>query len=82
MLLKGASVVGVFWGAWMMRDPAVARPLHTELLAWIAAGKLHPHIHARYPLADAPRALRDLLERKVQGKVVLVLDSSEPGGAG
>jgi NADPH2:quinone reductase len=72
-LLKGASVIGVFWGAWLMRDPSAARALHTELLNWIRDGKLKPHIHARYPLEEAPRALRDLLERKVQGKAVLVV---------
>jgi NADPH2:quinone reductase len=72
-LLKSASLVGVFWGAWMMRNPAAARALHAELLTFIRDGKLRPHLHAHYPLADAPRALRDLLDRRVQGKAVLVM---------
>ena len=65
--------MGGFWGAWMMRDPAAARALHGELLTWIRDGKLKPHIHARYALDEAPRALRELLERKVQGKSVLMV---------
>jgi NADPH2:quinone reductase len=72
-LLKGASIVGVFWGSWMMREPARARAMHAELLTWIRDGKLNPHVHARYPLAEAPRALRELLDRKVQGKAVLTI---------
>jgi NADPH2:quinone reductase len=70
-LLKSVSIVGVYWQSWIMREPAAARALHAELLSWIAEGKLRPHIFARYPLADAPRALRDLLDRRVQGKAVL-----------
>jgi NADPH2:quinone reductase len=72
-LLKGSSLMGVFWGSWMMRDPAAARALHGELLTWIRDGKLKPHIHARYPLEEAPRAMRELLDRKVQGKAVLMI---------
>jgi NADPH2:quinone reductase len=70
-LLKGASLVGVFWGSWAMRDPKHATALHSQLLKWIADGKLKMHIHERYPLAQASRALRDLLDRKVQGKAIL-----------
>jgi NADPH2:quinone reductase len=71
VLLKGSAMVGVFWGAWLMREPARARAAHVELLTWIRDGKLAPHLHARYPLVDAARALRDLLERKIHGKAVL-----------
>jgi NADPH2:quinone reductase len=72
-LLKNAAIVGVFWGAWMMREPAAARARHAEILQWIRDGKLQPHLHATYSLADASRALRDLLDRKVQGKAVLTI---------
>jgi NADPH:quinone reductase len=71
LLLKGCAMVGVFWGAWMRREPAAARAMHTRLLGWIRDGKLRPHVSERYRLEDAPRALRELLERKVQGKAVL-----------
>jgi NADPH2:quinone reductase len=71
-LLKGASIVGVFWGQFLMRDPATAGAQLKQLLAWVAEGKLRPHVHATPSLAEAPGALRALLERKVQGKIVLV----------
>jgi len=71
-LLKSCSIVGVFWGAWLQRDPARALALHTQLLEWVRDGKLHPPIHARYPLAEAARALEELLARRVQGKAVIV----------
>jgi NADPH2:quinone reductase len=70
-LLKGASIVGVFWGQFTMRAPAAALAQFRQLLDWIAAKKLSPHIHATAPLAEAGAALRQLLDRKVQGKIVL-----------
>ncbi len=72
-LLKGCAIVGVVWGSWMMREPMAARAAHTEILRWIEEGKLRPHVHARHPLSEAGAALRELLDRKVQGKVVLVM---------
>jgi NADPH:quinone reductase len=72
LLLKGASAVGVFWGAFVMREPKVNWENFQQLFAWYGEGKLKPHISQAYPLAQAPRALRDMLERKVTGKVVLV----------
>jgi NADPH2:quinone reductase len=74
LLLKGCAAMGVFWGQWMMRDPATARARHAELLTWIHEGKLAPRIHARYPLSEAAHALRDLLDRSIQGKAVLITD--------
>ena len=71
-LLKGCSIVGVFWGSFMRKEPAVAVKNHTQLMTWLANGKLKPLISAVYPLAEAPRALKDLMERKVKGKVVIV----------
>ena len=44
-----------------------------ELLTWFAEGKLKPHISASYPLEQAAQALNDMMERKVMGKVVLVM---------
>ena len=71
-LLKGAAILGVFWGQFTMRDPAGARAQFAQLLAWVAAGKLQPHIFATLTLAEAGQAMRQLLDRKVQGKIVLV----------
>jgi NADPH2:quinone reductase len=71
VLLKSCDVRGVFWGSWTEREPAAHRANTAELLRWCAEGKLSAHVHAAYPLADGPRALKDLAARKVMGKVVL-----------
>lgn len=73
-LLKGSQVMGVFWGASTMRDPKHARESLEKLLAMIAEGKLHPHISARFPLARAGEAIRMLMDRKAQGKVVVTMN--------
>jgi NADPH2:quinone reductase len=72
LLLKGASAVGVFWGAFAQREPQVNAENFRELFAWYAAGELKPHVSKRYALAEAPQALRDMMERKVSGKIVVV----------
>lgn len=71
-LLKGASIVGVFWGQFTMREPARAAAQFHQLYEWVRDGKLKPHVHATPPLAEAGAAMRALLDRKVQGKIVLV----------
>ncbi len=70
-LLKNASLVGLFWGAYLQHNPAVIRDSFALLLAWYAAGRLKPHIHRTFPLAEAPTALRELTERRALGKVLL-----------
>ncbi len=70
-LLKGASVVGVFWGDFIRRElPNFIRDL-TELFGLMMQGKLRPHISARYALAEGRTALNDLMNRKATGKVVI-----------
>jgi NADPH2:quinone reductase len=71
-LLKGCSIVGVFWGMALMKEPARLRGQIEELLGWVADGSLRPHVHATYPLERAVDALRDLQERRVRGKAVVV----------
>jgi NADPH2:quinone reductase len=71
VLLKGCDVLGVFWGAWLARDPAGHRANMADLLAWCAAGRLSAHVHAIYPLARAAEALKALSDRSVMGKLVL-----------
>jgi NADPH2:quinone reductase len=74
-LLKGCSIVGVFWGMAMMRQPVRGRGQLRELLEWAADGSLKPHVHARYPLERALDALKDIEKRRVQGKAVVVVGS-------
>ena len=72
MLLKGASVVGVFWGEFVRREPKANLAAMREMLGWMAKGKLKPLVSKRYALADTAQALNDMAERKVTGKVVIV----------
>jgi NADPH2:quinone reductase len=71
-LLKGCSIVGVFWGDFTKREPKNNAASLRELGMWYMQGKLKPHISATYPLARAADALNDMMNRKVMGKVVLV----------
>lgn len=70
-LLKGASIMGVFWGEFARREPKANQAAMAELMRWMAEGKVKPHISGRYALADTPRALNDMAARKVTGKVVI-----------
>jgi NADPH:quinone reductase len=72
VLLNNRTVVGVDWGAWSMRDPKAQAALLDELGTLVAEGRLHPVAPATYPLGRAADALRDLLGRRVTGKVALV----------
>jgi len=71
-LLKGFSIVGVFWGNFTRKEPQKNEANVRELLGWIAGGKLKPLVSAAYPLAQAAHALNDVMQRKVKGKVVLI----------
>jgi len=72
MLLKSASVVGVFWGDFARREPQMNLAAMREMLGWMAEGKLKPLVSKRYALADTAQALNDMAARKVTGKVVIV----------
>lgn len=73
IMLKGADVIGVFWGEAVKRDPQGHRANMTAVLDWVAAGRLVPRIHATYPLAETAEAIRVLDRREATGKVVLTL---------
>jgi NADPH2:quinone reductase len=77
-LLKGCSIVGVFWGMAMARDPARGRGQLEEILAWAAEGSLRPHVHARYPLERVLEALHDVEQRRVRGKAVVTVGEQRP----
>ncbi|MEY3263167.1 MAG: hypothetical protein RL717_644 [Pseudomonadota bacterium] len=71
-LLKGASIVGVFWGEFAKREAAHNIAAMHELMTWLGEGKIRPHISGRYALADTPQALNDMASRKVTGKIVIL----------
>lgn len=73
-LLKGASIVGVFWGQFAMGQPKNNLQNTRELMTWYAEGKLSPHIHQIFDLEDAPKAIEELMHRKVRGKVVVRME--------
>lgn len=70
-LLKGAAVLGVFWGAFAQRQPADNAANFKQLFAWHAEGKLKPLVSQTYPLADAGAAIEQLAGRKAVGKLVV-----------
>jgi NADPH:quinone reductase len=71
-LLKGASVVGVFLGGFMEKDPDAARAELKLLVEWLAAGRIRPYVSSRYPLERGVEALREVAERRAKGKVVII----------
>jgi NADPH2:quinone reductase len=70
-LLKGCSVVGVFWGDYARREPGNLIGDLRVLFGWLQEGKLRPHIAGTYPLERAPEALTAIMERSVSGKLVI-----------
>lgn len=70
-LVKGCDVVGVFWGAFVTRNPKENAENNAQLLSWYTEGKIRPHIDHVYPLDQAVPALEAILARKVKGKIVL-----------
>lgn len=71
-LLKGASLMGVFWGEFAKREPKANMAAMRQLMGWLGEGKIKPRISGRYTLAQAAEALNDMAARKVTGKVVIV----------
>jgi NADPH2:quinone reductase len=71
-LLKGASIVGVFWGDFMRREPENSARGMAELARWYAEGKIKPAIDQRLPMRELPAAYARMATRQVQGKVLMV----------
>ena len=71
-LLKGCAIVGVAWDTYTRRNPEGGRRNMQEMIDWIASGRLVPAVGVTYRLEDAAHALDDLMQRRVQGKIVIV----------
>ena len=71
-LLKGASIVGVFWGEFARREPQANARMLAELAQWYAAGKVKPVIDQRLPMHELPQAFARMGTRQVQGKLVMI----------
>jgi NADPH:quinone reductase len=70
-LLKGCSIVGVFWGSFAEREPQQSLQNFAELSGLMKSGKIKQHIYKVYALQEAARALGDLMNRKVIGKAIV-----------
>lgn len=70
-LLKGAAIIGVFWGDFARREPRQFAESIQQLARWYGEGRLRPHVSRVFPLEEAAEALKLMAERKVKGKVVL-----------
>ena len=70
-LLKGASIVGVFWGEFARREPKANAKALGELAQWYAQGKVKPVIDSRLPMHELPAAYARMGSRQVRGKLVM-----------
>ena len=71
-LLKGASIVGVFWGDFARREPKANAAGLAELARWYGEGRIKPVIDQRLPMNELPAAYARMGSRKVRGKLVMV----------
>ncbi|HYW51439.1 MAG TPA: NADPH:quinone oxidoreductase family protein [Gemmatimonadaceae bacterium] len=75
-LLKGASLVGVFWGDYAKREPRAAAAMMLDLMIWYGEGKIKPVIDSTLHMRDLKSAFERMASRDVRGKLVLVNDSA------
>jgi NADPH2:quinone reductase len=71
-LIKGASIVGVFWGDFSRREPKANDAMMQELNQWYAQGKIKPAIDVQLPMSELKTAYARMAARAVKGKLVLV----------
>jgi NADPH:quinone reductase len=70
-LLKGASIVGVYWGEFARREPARNAQVLAELTGWYTQGRIKPVIDRRLPMEQLPEAFARMASRQARGKIVL-----------
>ncbi len=70
-LLKGYSIIGMFWGAWGERFPEASAAADAQVMQWVAQGKLKPHVGAVLPLAEFGKAMAMVRDRRAEGRIVL-----------
>ncbi|MDZ7906117.1 MAG: NADPH:quinone oxidoreductase family protein [Cypionkella sp.] len=73
LLVKNLSVMGLYWGGYLKFAPQLLTRSLAQVLDWIAAGELHPHIGLTLPFDRAPEGLAALKDRTATGKVVITL---------
>ncbi len=70
-LLKGASIVGVFWGAWVLQNQKIHKANMKDLFQFYLDGNIQPHVGGRFLLEDFAMAFKELSERRAIGKIIL-----------
>jgi NADPH2:quinone reductase len=70
-LLKGCEIQGVFWGAFVDREPEAAAANMADLMRYMGEGRLAAHVHGVYPLGETSEALRVMARREAKGKVLI-----------
>jgi len=72
VLLKGCEIVGVFWGAFVKKEPQQNAQNLQTIIQWFAQGKLKSRIHGTYPLEKVKEAMYAMINKEVKGKIVLI----------
>jgi NADPH2:quinone reductase len=70
-LVKGNSIVGVFWGRFNIEEPAKSAANNEVIMEWVAEGRLSPFVQRAFPLDDAVEAFRWVADRNAIGRVVV-----------
>ncbi|MBX9734849.1 MAG: zinc-binding dehydrogenase [Chitinophagaceae bacterium] len=78
-LLKGASIMGVFWGSFAEREPANSLQNMMDLVKWLQTRKIHQPLYKIYSLDEAAIAIQDLIDRKVLGKAIVEIKKENQG---
>lgn len=71
VMLKGCDVLGIFWGEAILREPEGHRDGMAQLLDWVAAGRIVPHVDGVYPIEETASALKRLANREARGKIII-----------
>jgi NADPH2:quinone reductase len=75
ILLKNMSVIGLFWGNYLVHNPGLMLEVHAKLMALYQHGAIKPVIYSTLPMSRLPEGLAALESRKAYGKIVLVNDA-------
>ena len=70
LMVKNLTVIGFYWGGWLVKDPSAFSAALSRIFGWIAEGKLRPQV-TPMPLEQGEEALNMLRSRKAVGKIVL-----------
>ncbi|KAI5069162.1 hypothetical protein GOP47_0015463 [Adiantum capillus-veneris] len=76
-LVKNLTVHGIYWGSYFKNQPSILRDSMNELLLWLSKGLIAVHISHKFPLSQANKAFAAISQRKVLGKVLIMLDEQE-----